>query len=123
MRKRHGEERKKILSCNVGLRGLSEFREASRESLFLTGTPSVCNLKFRMRLNCAGNPSHCKRLRVLRRFSAFACLCWYSQRNGSKHYLMNATITRNCREYSRYSRSSVGNPDLKNINTIEVLHL
>ena len=96
---------------------MSEFREASRESLFLTGTPSVCNLKFRMLLHCAGNPSHCKRLRVLRRFSVFACLCWNSQRNGSKHYLMNAILTRDCRECSRYSRSSVGNPDLKNVNT------
>ena len=28
---------------------MSEFHEASRESLFLTGTPSVRNLKFRMR--------------------------------------------------------------------------
>ena len=28
------------------LRDISEFREASRESLLLTGTPSVCNLKF-----------------------------------------------------------------------------
>ena len=121
MRKRHGEE--KILSCNFELRGVSEFREASRESLFLTGTPSVRNLKLNAAIVCAGNPSHCRQLRVLRRFSAFACLCWYSQRNGSKHYLMNATITRDCREYSRYSRSSVGNPDLKNINTIEVLHL
>ena len=122
MRKRHGEE-KKILSCNFELRGVSEFGEASRESLFLTGTPSVRNLKLNAAIVCAGNPSHCRQLRVLRRFSAFACLCWYSQRNGSKHYLMNATITRDCREYSRYSRSSVGNPDLKNINTIEVLHL
>ena len=95
---------------------MSEFREASRESLFLTGTPSVRNLKFRMRPHCAGNPSHCKRLRVLRRFSAFAYLCWNSQRNGSKHYLMNAILTRDCRECSRYSRTSVGNPDLKNIN-------
>ena len=103
---------------------MSEFREASRESLFLTGTPSVCNLKFRMRLHCAGNPSHYKRLRVLRRFSVFACLCWNSQRNGSKHYLMNAILTRDCRECSRYSRSSVGNPDLKNVNTfIKVLTL
>ena len=57
--------RKKKLSSNFELR--SEFREASRESLVLTGTPSVRNLKFRMRLHCAGNPSHCKRLRVLRR--------------------------------------------------------
>ena len=28
------------------LRGISKFREASRESLLLTGTPSVHNLKF-----------------------------------------------------------------------------
>ena len=28
------------------LRGMSEFHEASRELLFLTGTPSVRNLKF-----------------------------------------------------------------------------
>ena len=103
---------------------MSEFREASRESLFLTGTPSVRNLKLNAAIVCAGNPSHCKRLRVLRRFSAFACLCWNSQRNGSKHYLMNAIITRDCRDCSRYSRSSVGNPDLKNINTvIKVLRL
>ena len=30
----------------VHLRGISEFREASHESLLLTGTPSVRNLKF-----------------------------------------------------------------------------
>ena len=114
MRKRHGEE-KKILSSNFELR--SEFREASRESLVLTGTPSVRNLKFRMRPHCAGNPSHCKRLRVLRRFSVFACLCWNSQHNGSKHYLMNAMLTRDCRECSRYSRSSAGAPELKMSNT------
>ena len=95
---------------------MSEFGEASRESLFLTGTPSVRNLKLNAAIVCAGNPSHCRQLRVLRRFSAFAYLCWNSQRNGSKHYLMNAILTRDCRECSRYSRSSVGNPDLKNIN-------
>ena len=38
--------KKKNLSFNFELRGVSEFREASRESLFFTGTPSVCNLKF-----------------------------------------------------------------------------
>ena len=42
IRKHHGE--KKNLSSNFELR--SEFREASRESLVLTGTPSVRNLKF-----------------------------------------------------------------------------
>ena len=31
------------------LRGISEFCEASHESLLLTGTPSVRNLKFEMR--------------------------------------------------------------------------
>ena len=31
------------------LRGIREFREAFHESLFLTGTPSVRNLKFEMR--------------------------------------------------------------------------
>ena len=40
---------KKNLSSNFELRGVSEFDEASRESLFLTGTPSVRNLKFEMR--------------------------------------------------------------------------
>ena len=95
---------------------MSEFREASRESLFLTGTPSVRNLKLNAAIVCAGNPSHCKRLRVLRRFSAFACLCWNSQLNGLRHSL-NAILTHDCRECSRYSRSSVGNPDLKNIST------
>ena len=44
IRKHHGEE--KILSFNFELRSVSEFREASRESLVLTGTPSVRNLKF-----------------------------------------------------------------------------
>ena len=39
--------KKKILSFNFELRGVSEFREASRESLLLTGTPSVRNLKFK----------------------------------------------------------------------------
>ena len=91
---------------------MSEFREASRESLFLTGTPSVCNLKFQRRLHCAGNPSHCKRLRVLRRFSAFSCLCWNSQRNGSKQWI-TAMLTRDYRECFRDSRSSVGTPELK----------
>ena len=37
---------KKILSFNFELRVVSEFSKASRESLFLTGTPSVRNLKF-----------------------------------------------------------------------------
>ena len=106
-------ERKKFLSSNFELR--SEFREASRESLVLTGTPSVRNLKFRMRLHCAGNPSHCKRLRVLRRFSVFACLCWNSQRDGSKQWI-TAMLTRDYRECSRYSRSSVGTPKLKMSN-------
>ena len=106
---------KKNLSSNFDLQ--SEFCEASRKSQILTGTPSVRNLKFRMRLHCAGNPSHCKRLRVLRRFSVFACLCWNSQHNGSKHYLMNAILTRDCRECSRYSRSSAGAPELKMSNT------
>ena len=113
--KHHGEKKKSTLSSNFELR--SEFREASHESLVLTGTPSVCNLKFRMRLHCAGNPSHCKRLRVLRRLSAFTCLSWNSQCNGSKHYLMNAMLTRDCRECSRYSRSSAGAPKLKLSNT------
>ena len=36
---------KKNLSSNFELLGMSEFREASRESLLLTGTPSVRNLK------------------------------------------------------------------------------
>ena len=31
---------------------------------------------------------------------------------------MNAILTRDCRECSRYSRSSVGNPDLKNITRL-----
>ena len=61
MRKRHGEE-KKILSCNFELQGVSEFREASRELLFLTGTPSVRNLKLNAAIVCAGNPSHCRQL-------------------------------------------------------------
>ena len=43
IRKHHGEK-KNFLSSNFELR--SEFREASRESLVLTGTPSVRNLKF-----------------------------------------------------------------------------
>ena len=109
MRKRHSEE-KKILSSNFELR--SEFCEASRESLFLTGTPSVRNLK----LHCAGNPSHCKRLRVLRRFSVFTYLCWNSQHNGSKQWI-TAMLTRDHRECSRYSRSSAGAPELKMSNT------
>ena len=90
----------------------SKFREASHESLILTGAPSVHNLKFRMWLHCAGNPSHCKRLRVLRRFSAFACLCWNSQRNGSRQWI-TAMLICDYRECSRYSVSSVGTPELK----------
>ena len=39
-------EEKKILSSNFELQSVGEFREASRESLLLTGTPSVRNLKF-----------------------------------------------------------------------------
>ena len=40
---------KKNLSSNFELQGVCEFREASRELLLLTGTPSVHNLKFLMR--------------------------------------------------------------------------
>ena len=37
---------------------------------------------------------------------------------------MNAILTHDCRECSHYSRSSVGNPDLKNGNMfIKVLNL
>ena len=43
--KQHGEDLKN-LSSNFKLRGMSEFHEASRKSLLLTGTPSVHNLKF-----------------------------------------------------------------------------
>ena len=72
------------------------------------------------------------------KISNAATLCWKSQslqtvvsfakinsqRNGSKHYLLNAILTRNCRECSRYLHSSVRNPDLKNVNTfIKVLGL
>ena len=97
---------------------MSEFREASPELLVLTGTPSVRNLKFlNAAIECAGNPSHCKRLRVLIRFSVFAYLRWNSQHNGLKHYLMNVMLTRDYRECSRYSRSSVGTPELKMSNT------
>ena len=69
---------------------------------------------------CAGNPSHCKPLRVLRKFSVFAYLCWNSQHNGSKHYLLLnfAMLTRDYRECSRYSRSSVGTPELKNVKHV-----
>ena len=68
---------------------------------------------------CAGNPSHCKLLQVLIRFSVFAYLCWNSQHNGSKHYLFVdfAMLTHDYRECSRYSRSSVGTPELKVLNT------
>ena len=37
---------KKILSSNSELQDMSKFHEASHESLLLTGTPSVRNLKF-----------------------------------------------------------------------------
>ena len=95
---------------------MSEFREASRESLLLTGTPSVRNSKIlNAAIVCAGNPSHCKRLRVLRRFSVFVYLCWNSQHNGSiaLAFVEFAMLTRDYRESSRYSRSSVGTPELK----------
>ena len=40
---------------------MSKFREASRESLLLTGTPSVRTSKIlNANIVCAGNPSHCK---------------------------------------------------------------
>ena len=39
MEVKHGE-------VQFQLRGISEFRKVSHESLLLTGTPSVCNLKF-----------------------------------------------------------------------------
>ena len=38
--------KKKFLISDFELRGISEFREVSHESLLLTGTPSVRNLKF-----------------------------------------------------------------------------
>ena len=42
--KHHGEERN--LNSNFELQDVSKFRKASRELLSLTGTPSLCNLKF-----------------------------------------------------------------------------
>ena len=57
-------------------------------------------------------------VRVLIRFSVFAYLCWNSQHNGSKQWiLITAMLTRDYRECSRYSRSSVGTPELKISNT------
>ena len=41
-----GIPRQNMKKFNFELRGVSEFREASHESLLLTGTPSVRNLKF-----------------------------------------------------------------------------
>ena len=49
IRKRHNEE-KKILVQTLNLYNVSKSREASCESLLLTGTPSVCNLKFQMQI-------------------------------------------------------------------------
>ena len=41
-----GIQRQNTKNFNFKLRGVSKFREVSHESLLLTGTPSVCNLKF-----------------------------------------------------------------------------
>ena len=96
---------------------MSEFREASRESLFLTGTPSVCNLKFQMRLHCAGNPSS---LQTVASFAKILCIRvlvlelptqWFKALSDECH--INPRLQR----MFMYSRSSVGNPDLKNIST------
>ena len=105
IRKHHGEK-KKILISNFEA-NFVKLLVNRWYSLVLT----VCNLKFRMRLHCAGTPSHCKQLRVLRRFSVFACLCWNSQRNGSKQWI-TVMLTHDYRECSRYSRSSVSTPKL-----------
>ena len=41
-----GIQRQNMKNFNFELRGVSEFHEVSHESLLLTGTPSVRNLKF-----------------------------------------------------------------------------
>ena len=106
-----GIQRQNTKKFDFELRGISKFREVSQESLLLTETPSVCYLKIlTASIACAGNPSHCKRLRVLRTFSVFAYLCWNSQRNG---FVGLFVLTCDYRECSRYLRVSVGTPKLQ----------
>ena len=41
-----GIQRQNMKNFNFELRDVREFHKVSHESLLLTGTPSVCNLKF-----------------------------------------------------------------------------
>ena len=74
---------------------------------------------------CAGNPSHCKRLQVLRRFSVFrTCVGTPNTMFQSIIFVDFAMVTRDYRECSHYSRISVGTPELQLSNTfINVLGL
>ena len=102
---------------------MSEFREASCESQFLTGTPSVRNLKFRMR------PKFVLEIPVTVNGCEFCKDFLYSRTcvgtpNTMVQGIINfAMLTRDCREYSHYSRSSVGNPDLKSNPFIDALNV
>ena len=94
---------------------MSEFCEASRESLLLTGTPSVRNLK----VECGH--SMCwksQSLQMLASFEKIFCIRvlvlelptqWFK----ALSFVDFAMLTRDHRECSRYSRSSVGTPELK----------
>ena len=78
---------------------------------------------------CAGNPSHCKCLRVLRTFSVFAYLCWHSQHNGSKHHLCCFLLTRDYSECSHYWHVTVRTPKLQlsnmfsNVLSLGMMHV
>ena len=98
---------------------MSEFREASPESLLITGTPSVRNLKF----ECG--QSMCWKSQSLRTVAGFEkVLCIHvlvlelpTQWIKALSFLDFAMLTRDYRECSRYSRNSVGTPELEMSNT------
>ena len=94
---------------------MSEFREASPESLLITGTPSVRNLKF----ECG--QSMCWKSQSLRTVAGFEkVLCirvlvlelptqWFK----ALSFVDFAMLTRDYRECSRYLRNLVSTPKLE----------
>ena len=109
-------------------RGISEFRETSHESLLLTGTPSVCNLKFSMRT------SYVLEIPVTANGCEFSKHSLYSRTNvGNPTTMLSLSETVLCdslllgREYSESSGDlhvSVSTPELQPSNTfINVLSL
>ena len=68
---------------------------------------------------CAGNPSHCERLGVLRRLCIRVLVLELPTQLFQALFSVDfAMLTRDYGECSRYSRSSVGTPELKDVKHV-----